>query len=244
MRSISILIICASFLLNCGYTSLTPLPPPPPQEYNVEIDGLASVDAKDYKTYILLPGNEGITWGDLQFQEYANYVMRVLSVHGYQPAEKAEDADVAIILSYGIGEPQTKHFTYTLPQWGQTGVYSSSTSGTATNYGNWTTFRTKTTSIPSYGITGYTSHVGSVTTYFRYVYLTAYNFIIFKESSKQIQLWQTTITSQGKSGYLREVFPILISAAAPYLGKDTGKRIEIEISDSDEVVKAVKGIPR
>lgn len=212
-------------------------------QFRGTVDSLASSAAKEKHTYILLPGNKGVTWDDLQFQEYALYLTRVLNMQGFVSAEKAEDADVAIVLSYGIGDPQTQQYSYALPVWGQTGVSSAYTYGTATAYGNSATYSGTTTYTPTYGITGYATQVGSVTTYFRYALVTGYDFKAFKESNKQVQLWRTTITSTGSSGDLRRVFPILISAAVPYLATNTGRQIPVQLYESDEIVRAVKGEP-
>ena len=149
-------------------------------EFNVNVDSLAVPAAQARRTYVLLPGNESVTWEDLQFQEYAAYVMRVLNAQGFIAAEKADDADLAVILSYGIGDPQTQQYTYSLPVWGKTGVSSSQTYGTATAYGNSATYSGTTTYTPSYGITGYSTQTGSVTTYFRHAQITGYDFKEFR----------------------------------------------------------------
>lgn len=209
--------------------------------FHVVVDSLASPRAERQRSYVLLPGNDGVTWEDLQFQEYAQYVKRALQARGFQPAERPEDADVAIVLSYGIGDPQTRQYTYSLPVWGQTGVSSSHTYGTATAFGNMATYSGTTTYTPSYGVTGYTTHVGSVTTYFRYALITAYDFAEFRATNKQVQLWRTTITSSGSSGDLRRVFPILISAGVPHLDSNTGQQVEVQLYESDDAVKAIKG---
>ncbi len=174
-------------------------------KFDIAVDSLASPTAVNEKTYILLPGNQGVTWNDLQFQEYASYLMRVLAAHGYVPAKTADEADVAIVLSYGIGDPQTHQYSYSLPVWGQTGIASSNTYGAATAYGNTASYSGTTTYTPSYGITGYTTQTGSYTTYFRYVLIDAYDFSVFRKSKEQIEIWKTTITSMGSSGDLRRV---------------------------------------
>ena len=230
----SILGICVAGLISGCATVGQP-------QFHVTVDSLASPTAQEQRTYLLLPGNKGVTWDDLQFQEYALYVMRALHAQGFVSAERAEDADVAIVLSYGIGDPQTQQYTYSLPVWGQTGVSSAHTYGTATAYGNMATYSGTTTYTPTYGVTGYSTHTGSVTTYFRYALLTGYDFKEFRDSSKQVQLWRTTITSSGTSGDLRRVFPVLISASLPYLATNTGKQIPVELYESDDIVKALKG---
>lgn len=210
-------------------------------QFHVSVDSLASINGIAKKTYLLLPGNEGITWDDLQFQEYAIYLMRALNSQGFISAEKYEDADIAIVLSYGIGDPQTTQYSYTLPTWGQTGISSSHTYGTASVYGNTGTYSGTTTYTPSYGVTGYRSQIGSMTTYFRYARITAYDYKAFKETEKQVQLWRTLATSNGSSGDLRRVFPVLIAATAPYLATNTGKQIPVQLYESDKIVRAVKG---
>lgn len=210
-------------------------------KFYVAVDALASPAAQQKRTYLLLPGNEGDTWDDLQFQEYATYLMRVLNAQGFVSTEKEEDADVAIVLSYGLGDPRSSQYNYSLPVWGQTGVSSAHTYGTATAYGNSATYSGTTTYTPTYGIAGYTSHVGTRTTYFRYALITAYDFKAFKETEKQIQLWRTTITSTGSSGDLRQVFPILISASVPYLATNTGKQVSVQLYECDKIVRVVKG---
>lgn len=214
-----------------------------PPTFNVAVDSLASLDAPSKKTYLLIPGNEGVTWDDLQFQEYATYLMRVLNAQGYILAKSPDEADLAIILSYGIGDPQTHQYSYSLPTWGQTGVSSANTYGSATTYGNTTSVNATTTYTPSYGITGYNTYTGIATTFFRYALITGYDFEKYKETEKQIQLWQTTITSTGSSGDLRRVFPILIGASTPYLATNTGQKVNVSLQETDKVVNAVKGLP-
>jgi hypothetical protein len=148
---------------------------------------------------------------------------------------------VAIVLSYGIGDPETTQYSYSLPVWGQTGVSSARTYGTATTYGNTSYYSGSTTYTPSYGVTGYTSHVGAQTTYFRHALITGYDLKAFKETEKQVQLWRTTVTSTGSSGDLRRVFPVLIGAAIPYLATNTGKQVPVQLYENDQIVRIVKG---
>lgn len=210
-------------------------------QFEVRVDSLASPAAQQKRTYLLLPGNEGVTWDDLQFQEYAVYVMRVLNAQGFVSAQKAEDADVVIVLSYGIGDPQTRQYSYSLPVWGQTGVSSAHTYGRATSYGSSASYSGTTIYTPTYGVTGYTSHVGTQTTYFRYALIVGYDLKIFKQTEKQVQLWRTTATSTGSSGDLRQVFPILVSASIPYIASNTGKQVSVRLYENDKIVRTVKG---
>lgn len=56
-------------------------------------------------------------------------------------------------------------------------------------------------------------------------------------------LWETDIKSTGSSDDLREVFPVLVAAATPYIGENTGKSVRITLSDNSKEVKFIKGMP-
>jgi hypothetical protein len=181
-------------------------------------------------------------------------VNRALIKRGFFPAVSFDKANVVIFLSYGIGDPQEHQFSYSVPVWGQTGVSSSSTYGsmnthgslnTFGNYGSYqgnTSFSSTTTYTPSYGITGFTSHIGSYKTYFRFMLLDAYDLNEYKSSKKEVQLWKTTVTSTGRSGDLRRVFPILVAASKKHIGKNTGKKIQVALQDNDKSVIEIKGV--
>lgn len=103
--------------------------------FNVDVDSISSPEAELKKRYILLSGLKNAELGDLQFKEYAQYVERALTSKGFAKANNLEEANVAIILVYGVGDPQTHVYSSLLPIWGQTGISSSTT--------------------PKYGVTGF-----------------------------------------------------------------------------------------
>ncbi|HVC28104.1 MAG TPA: hypothetical protein VNF48_00990 [Gammaproteobacteria bacterium] len=193
------------------------------------------------KTYIILPGNKGITPDDLQFQEYASELTRALQIRGFAPANAAQDADMIIVLSYGIGNPQSHEYSYVMPMFGQTGISSSYTSGVINSYGSTSSYSGSTTYVPSYGITGYVPTVSEYTTYFRFAIITAYDPKALEQSHTQMELWQTTITSTGSSGDLRRIFPILIASGEPYFTTNTGQQVHRTLYENDDMVLDVKG---
>lgn len=191
--------------------------------FHVSVDSISPPEAESKKMYILLPGLKNVETTDLQFKEYATYVERALTSRGLVKANSLEDANIAIFLAYGIGNPQDNIYSYSLPIWGQTGVSSSSTFGTVNTFGNTATYSGTTTYTPTYGVTGFMPIVGSYVTYFRFLILDAVDLDEYKQSQKITQLWQTTATSTGSSGDLRLVFPILVTATKPYLGEKHGQ---------------------
>lgn len=211
--------------------------------FSVSVNSLSSTLASESRTYIILPGNENVNLNDLEFLEYMGYLKRALDIKGFALAENFEDADVAVLLSYGIGDPRDHHYSYAIPTWGQTGVSSSSTSGNVSVYGNTATYSSTTTYRPTWGVTGYNRVSGSYTTFFRYVVIQGYDLKKYLQSEELVQLWQTQITSRGSSSDLRYVFPVLIGAASAYLASDTKKIIELDLSENDPRVRRVKGLP-
>jgi hypothetical protein len=212
--------------------------------FQVKVDSISGPDASIKTKYLLLPGLKDADVNDLQFKEYATYVDRALTYKGFIKANDFQDANIVIFIVYGIGDPQTQQYSYALPMWGQTGVSSSTTYGTLSTYGRYGTYQGTTTYTPSYGITGYIPMVGAYTTYFRFLILDAINLDEYKSSQKILQLWKTTVTSIGSSGDLRKVFPYLVAACRPYLGTNTGQKVEIMLAEDDNTVIEIRGLSK
>lgn len=212
-----------------------------PTRFSVSVDSLASPEAKTKKRYVLMPGGKGIDASDLEFQEFSKQVEVVLAEQGFTKVPEFKNADVAIFLAYSIGDPKTYQYTYSVPTWGQTGVSSSRTYGTVSSYGGVGTYSGTTTYTPTYGITGSTTQIGTNTVYSRFLTLNAYDVPTFIKDEKMLQVWKTSVVSTGSSGDLRLVFPYLAAAMSPYVGTNTGRRLELEIPENDPRVQNIRG---
>lgn len=235
MRCFRFLEISATLVLlsSCG-ASLT--------RFSIDVDAISSPLASGKSTYILIPGNTEVAITDLQFQEYAGYLVSALDSQGFEIAETFDQADLVITLSYGIGDPQTNTYTTAIPVFGQTGVASSTTTGTATTIGNRTNINTTTTNNPTFGITGYTTGTRTETTFYRYAQVIAFDYEVFQREQEALELWRTTTTSTGSSGDLRRVFPVMMGAAAQYLGQNSTQRQNVVLTESANEVLMVKGL--
>ena len=209
--------------------------------FGVSVDSFASGEASSKKTYLLLPGNQGITEADLEFQEYAAYFKRVMQAKGYIYTTSKDDADLAVYLAYGIGDPETYQYAYSLPEYGHTGYLSRRIYVAETGDDGEKTYRSYTTFTPTYGFRGYSTYLDTKTAYRRFIVITAYDYEQFKKDEKEIQLWKTTITSTGTSDDLRRVFPILMAASEAYLATDTGQKVYLTLYEDDDAVLKVKG---
>lgn len=233
--------IFITVILAAIFSSLSGCASMQPTSFSVSVDSLASPEAKAKKRYILMPGGKGVDASDLEFQEFSKQVEVALTEQGFTKASEFNQADIAIFLAYSIGDPKTYQYTYSVPTWGQTGVSSSRTYGTVSSYGGTGTYSGTTTYTPNYGITGSTTHVGTNTVYSRFLMLNAYDAPTFVIDEKMLQVWKTSVVSTGSSGDLRLVFPYLVAAMSPYVGTNTGRRVEVKIPANDPRIQTIRG---
>ena len=226
-------IIVTSLLTFLGGCSVT--------QVNTQIDSYSRENSISKNRYILVPSNKDISPDNFEFKEYSGYMDKVLSEKGFIKSISKSDADVIIFFAYGIGSPQIKNYQYSVPVFGQTGVSSASTTGNYNTFGNTTTYSGNTTYTPTYGITGMTTHTGSVTLYTRMLVLDAYDYQDLIKN-KTNQLWKVTAISEGQANDLRDIIPYLIISAKPYIGISSGKKISIHLNKDDKAVQALKTI--
>ena len=224
MKNVFILLLCLG-LYGCATVP----------RYNVGVNSINSgEEIVGGKKCVIFPGMKDTTKDDLQFTEYERYVARALSKKGYTVTDNPGEAEIAVFLSYGIGDPQAHTFSYSMPVFGQTGVSSAQTYGSVQGFGNSATYSGTTTYTPSYGVVGATSGVGEYTTYTRYIRLDAFDLIAYRESKKEKHLWKTDMISTGSSGDLRRVFPVMVAAAVPYISENTQNMKEIQLEENDK----------
>ncbi len=226
-------LICVGTLASCATMQ--------PTRFMSNVDSLAQADALTKRQYIIMPGSKDVDKNDLQFLEYAGYVENVLNENGFIKAMLFADADIAVFLAYGIGNPQTHQYSYSMPVWGQTGVSSSTTYGTLSTYGRTGTYSGVTTYNPTYGVTGYDTQVESYTTYTRFLLMDAYDIAAYKRDQKMIQVWKTNVISTGSNNDLRTVFPYMAVAMKPYIATNTGRNIKVEVLEDDPQVTQLRG---
>lgn len=83
-------------LLGCATLS------PNSNPYEIKINSLAVSNGPEYRTFDFMPGMEGTSWEDLQFQEYVTYLHHALESKGYKFSRYTKDAEIMIAVSYGV----------------------------------------------------------------------------------------------------------------------------------------------
>lgn len=212
----------------------------------VQVDSIRDASpSAEKKSYLLLPANDKeLNLDDLQFKEFGGYVQRALTMKGYSIPNKPENLQVIILMGYGIGDPQTHHFAFSYPIFGQTGGGYSTFNASSYGTGGYANTTGSIQQMPTFGVVGSGIAAGSFTTYQRYLILWGTDVDEYKKSGKIKTLWKTTVTSEGVSDDLRLVFPIMVTAAMPYIGSNTGHKVTIKLKENDESVLKLKGIKK
>lgn len=148
----------------------------------------------------------------LRFQKYSKSVAEVLHQKGYLKATPNQMAQQFIYFDYGIEKVDERTEIYTEPDisfsigWGYP-YYHPFYRGF---YGG-----------------GYTTYRQKRIYYNRYITLLA-------KDALNKELWRVDVSSIGESKDLQKIIPILINAAAPYIGTDTAEPVELVIKDEEK----------
>jgi hypothetical protein len=212
--------------------------------YIISIDSINNREIPVNKTYIITAGNKDTSAADLQFQEYARFLSKALSLLGYTLAATPKLAAIEIYLSYGVGEPESQVYSYAEPVWGQlrtdVNTYTTETTYTSPSGGDTKAYNSTTRIDPEYGVTGYTTKTGVYTAYNKFIIMDAYDIKTKQKDNKLKHLWKTSVSSTGMSKDLRKLFPLMIAAAKKYIGANTGEELEIQYPEESEEVKNLK----
>ena len=188
----------------------------------VIVDSYGSDANLTKKTYMLMPEDTNINPDDLEFSEYAEKISTMLLAAGYNRTYNYNDANLLIIVRYGISDPQT--YKQSVPVIGLVPTGEKTTTGTIRGRGNNATYTEKTTEEKSFGVTGYRNVTATVFT--RHLALFCYDLDYSKINKTEKIIWKSFAVSTGSKNDLRAIFPYLTRALEQYIGKNTGQKIE------------------
>lgn len=232
MMRLGVTLILALLLSAC---SLTPT-------YDVKVDAISAQAPFDLGTYRLEP-SDGLEKGeDLVFKEFSQYVHQALKNQGFTRAEGDEAAAMTVLLDYGVGKPQVEQRSRAVPLYGRTGFHTVTETTHVTNDDGETKLIQRTTHAPSYGVTGYSNEMYSVTTYESFIELVAVDAVPNKSNKSANHLWQIVVTLQSPDDDLRYLFPIMMGAAQDHIATNTGRKVTVTLEGDDQRVMSVRGI--
>lgn len=200
-------------------------------QHKVNINGVTSgSDTVLGSNCVILPANSSLAV-DLTFKEFSAYVADALTKKGYHVISSAEQAQTGILMDYWMGDPIEK--IQGSPSVGfSTGWYH----GYGRHWGRGFGWGF----APSFYFP--LDDISSYTTYGSYLSLAAYDIKQYKATGKMAYTWQLTIALRSSSSDLRAMMPVLVAAAMPYIGHNTGRQIVVTVSADDPYVKELESI--
>uniref|UniRef100_UPI0040495CDB hypothetical protein n=1 Tax=Cephaloticoccus sp. TaxID=1985742 RepID=UPI0040495CDB len=172
--------------------------------------------------------------GDLQYREVLRNLSGMLSAHGYVPAARSEVPGYTLLVDYGVGEPVTKTYTFATPVYAELGGgYTTRTKETKDAAGK-VTKTSETVRVPGrYERVGTDVSINSVTTYRKYLQVSARLRQTGQSETRGPEAWTVTAVVDDERTDLRAALPLLVEAMAPYVGKDTHQAIVVEFTEKD-----------
>lgn len=199
-------------------------------KYNVNVNGFTSGPGATLgSACIILPASSNVA-NDLAFREYSAYVADALAKKGYRVVQSAEQAQTGVLMSYWVGDPLEK--IHSSPSVGfSTGFYHGW--GRGWRHGGW-----------GFGPSFYfpLDDISSYTTYGCYLSLAAYDINQYKLTGQMNYTWQLTVALRSSSSDLRAMMPVMVAAAMPYIGHNTGRQVVVTIPADDPYVQELESM--
>jgi hypothetical protein len=234
---------CAVTLTGCAtrYEMKVDTSSAPPE---ARIEAIRRAPSGDLQSYQLRDKSAGKDADSLRAQETVAMVKTALNGRGLYEAASSQTADMMIDVEYGMDKPKTHMEEMMVPIYAQNGggiVYGPRQVVSAT--GAATTRTVPSLAPPGTQLIGYEPILVPVTTYEKFVRLSAREGRLPKEGAAAGDLWSVSISSEDESNDLRKYLPLLASALVGYVGADTSVQRTIKLSAKDPTVSLVKQGP-
>lgn len=208
------------------------------------IEAIRRAPSGDLQSYQLRDKSGGKDADSLRAQETVAMVRAALNGRGLFEAANLQTADMMIDVEYGMDKPKTHMEEMMVPIYAQNGggvIYGPRqvTSSTGTS----TTRTVPSLAPPGTQLVGYEPILVPVTTYEKFIRLSAREARAAREGAAAGDLWSVSITSEDESNDLRKYLPLLASALVGYVGADTSVQRTIKLSPKDPTISLVKQGP-
>jgi hypothetical protein len=202
--------------------------------YQVQVSALADPQlSAASRLYQFAPAQEGDTdQSGLQYREILRNLSGMLAAQGYRLAVDSENPSYTLLVDYGVGDPVTRTYTFATPVYAELGGgYTTRTNETKDASGK-VTKTSETVRVPGrYERVGTDVSINSVTTYRKYLQISARLQQGRQSAGQGPEAWTVTAVVDDERTDLRAALPLLVEAMAPYLGKDTQRAIVVEFTE-------------
>ncbi|MFZ5496453.1 MAG: hypothetical protein ACOZE5_14105 [Verrucomicrobiota bacterium] len=215
--------------------------------YTVQVDAIAAPaetgpSARPAQSYHILTRNPQLDEKSLRYKEVADYVRTALSGKGMYEAPSPEKADVLIDIDYGMDAPRIKFETYSNPVVIEVaGNVREEQVAIRDTSGNLVGYRTVYIQEPSRNeFMGMRESVQPVLIYEKYLRLSARSNREADEGRPAPEVWSVSVSTEDGGQELRKYMPILASATADYIGRNTKEEKPVKVGEGDETVAFIK----
>ncbi|MBU2490548.1 MAG: hypothetical protein KKA60_14265 [Proteobacteria bacterium] len=197
----------------------------------VKVDAIVNPEVSGGRAYLLVSGMPNVQENDLLFRELSRYPEAALDRAGYGPAGEPGPGGLAILFSYGVGGADTVYSGYDSPLY-EPGLHSWAApvvipTGNGDPDGE---FSSRIIVVPQGPVwRGGASTLESEEVFTRWFALEAVAWEPWTRDRKKEPVWMVMVKSRGPSDDLRRLIPLMVRAAGPYLGKDTGGQVTVVI---------------
>ena len=198
-------VLFATVLLAAGCSTST---------YEMKLDAIAKPGATEAQSYRIKSKNSNLGEESLRYKEAAELVKTALSGNGMYEAASDTTADVIVELDYGIDSPRTRMERVRVRVYSQ----ASGAHGGAVR-------------LPQAEYVGYYDEMRLVTTYEKYLRLTARENKSASEGKPPAELWNVQVSAEDQSHDLRKYLPLMIAASVDYIDADTGRQKVVKVRD-------------
>ena len=215
--------------------------------YEVKVDAISkpatpvAAAASEPQSYKLKSKNPAQGEESLRYREAAEYVKTALSGKGLYEVTSMDKADMVVELDYGIDAPRTKIQNVNVPVYAQTGGGVRYDQVPVTDSKGNVSYRTVAVyDAPRTELVGYDNVPRQVSIYEKYLRLTARETKPAGEGRPPSEIWSVSVSAEDESKDLRKYLPIMASATADYIGKDSTNQKVVKIKDPSQVVDFIK----
>lgn len=166
----------------------------------------------------------------LEFREFKGLAELALLHEGFVTWE-GPSAEIAIFLSYGIGDPQVHYETISYPTFGLVPDGTYNVEASSRTFGH-TTYTSGAVRVGKrLAVTGYETRTRTKVKYDRFLALSAVDLAHYRATGAIVEVWRTTVTSTGSSDDMRRILPVMMAAAMRRLAVSTPGKIDVDITE-------------
>lgn len=213
--------------------------------YAVKVDSMVKRDGPggtaEAQSYKIRTKNPAQGEESLRHLEAAEFVKTALSAKGMYEAPSTETADMIVELDYGVDAPRTRVQVVSVPRYGQVGGGVSYERVPVTDSRGNTSYRTVAVyQPPRTELMGFDERPQRVTVYEKYLRITARENKPGVEGRPPAELWSVQTSTEDESKDLRKYLPIMASATADNIGKESGSQKIVKVKDQSQGVDFIR----